>query len=189
VRVHWREAHVTHPTRFCWRPSRLAIHPRLAVLLTQITHHCTPAGNALSILVNQLGYNGPALTCKFYSCTGAGNVSLPVFSRLAYVSASVCASYSSSLASLVCTPPLRTTPAPGTGFLCGADNSCVSVSSVPGAGPTEGVSLGVCRETCGAAAGTYACAGAQGCQLSSAGGSLYACQQTCTAAAEKPPFM
>lgn len=133
----------------------------------------------MSVLVNELGYNGPSLTCKFYSCTGGSNESLPVFSRLAYASASVCASYSASLAQLVCNVPLRTTPMANQGFLCASNDTCQLSSSIKGAGPFEGVSLETCRGICGAASGTYSCGGAQGCQLNSAGTSLSACQQTC----------
>jgi hypothetical protein len=141
----------------------------------------------MSVLVNELGYNGPALTCKFYSCTGAGNVSLPVFSRLAYASPSVCSSFSQTLATLVCNIPIRTTPSPGMGFVCAKNDTCQISSSIPGAGPNEGTSLSTCRGTCGAAAGTYACAGAEGCQLNSAGTSLSACQQNCNVRAAVEP--
>lgn len=134
--------------------------------------------NALSVL-NQIGYNGPALTCKFYSCRSPTG-STTTYSRLAYVNPQDCYNSSQSLANTICNAPPQTTQANYNGFLCSqTGDDCVSVHSVPGTGPKEGVSLSTCRSTCGISAGRYACKGAQGCQLSSAGTSLYFCQQTC----------
>jgi hypothetical protein len=135
--------------------------------------------NALSVLVNELGYTGPALTCKFYSCTGPNHQTLPIYSRLAYANISTCQASSASLATSICNPPLRTTASANNGFLCSAQDTCKSVRNISGAGPMEGVSLGACEETCGASAGRYACVAGKGCELSTAGGSLYTCQQTC----------